>query len=145
MAEKQIDSTPTQISSPNNETKSTLIPSVPIVNNIRRSLFSPDSVKIVRTVQSQELKLFSCHLTNEQQSNKQTDEISSPVNIDETLSTLTPLSINEQTPDNQSNDKHDDSSSDTSAILRELSEDSLNSLNEHYHIRQLLKNSMSNK
>jgi hypothetical protein len=26
-------------------------------------------------------------------------------------------------------------------VLRDLSEDSLNSLNEHYHIRQLLKSS----
>jgi len=151
MAEKQIDNTQTQISSPpNNEIKSTLIPPVPIVNNIRRSLFSPDTVKVVRPVRSQELKLFSCHLTNEQTSPsiKLIDEISSSVNIDETLSTLTPKSINDQTSSSQTNDKQDDSpssSSNTSAILRDLSEDSLNSLNEHYHIRQLLKNSTSKR
>ncbi len=135
---------------PNVELKSTIITPSPIVNNIRRSLFSTDSVKLVRPVRSQELKIFSCHLTTETSIApslvpKASDEISSQSNIDETLSTLTPISSVQETNnkllDNQIIEKNDDSSSNTSAVLRDLSEDSLNSLNEHYHIRQLLKSS----
>ena len=125
------------------EVKTTFVSPAPVVNNIRRSLFSPDSVKVVRPVRSQELKIFSCHLTTDK--TPPIDEISSASNIDETLSTITPPSISEEIKnDNQTPDKHDDSSSNTSAVLRDLSEDSLNSLNEHYHIRQLLKSSKLN-
>ena len=121
----------------------------PMVNQIRCSLFSTDSVKVVRPVRSQELKIFSCHLTPQlsppSQSSKVSDEISYPSNIDETCSTLTPSSSELQTNKPSSEQpiilQKDDSSSNTSAVLRDLSEDSLNSLNEHYHIRQLLKTS----
>jgi hypothetical protein len=140
MAEKHTNSK----KPPNHvELKSTIIsppPPPPIVNNIRRSLFSTDSVKVVRPVRSQELKLFSCHLTTDTTSalpppppppTTVSNEIH-PSNADETLSTLTPIS-SEQKPD-----KNDDFSSNNSTILRDLSEDSLN---EHYHIKQLLKSS----
>ena len=132
------------------ELKSTIIspppPPPPIVNNIRRSLFSTDSVKVVRPVRSQELKIFSCHLTTDTTSALPTITVSNEIyqsNIDETLSTLTPTSSLSQKTDNKSLnsqiiDKNDDASSNTSAILRDLSEDSLN---EHYHIKQLLKSS----
>jgi len=148
MAEKHVNNNKIL---PNVELKSTIITPSPIVNNIRRSLFSTDSVKVVRPVRSQELKIFSCHLTTETSQApsvvpKASDEISSQSNIDETLSTLTPISSVQETNNNESLDnqiieKNDDSSSNTSAVLRDLSEDSLNSLNEHYHIRQLLKSS----
>jgi hypothetical protein len=145
MAEKHINND--NKTSPNVELKPTIISPSPIVNNLRRSLFLTDSVKVVRPVRSQELKIFSCHLTTETSisPSKVSNEISSQLNIDETLSTLTPIS-SEQKTDNKSLDnliieQNDDSSSNTSAVLRDLSEDSLNSLNEHYHIRQLLKSS----
>lgn len=146
MAEQQYSQIPANLpAKPLN-----ISPSPPMVNHIRCSLFSTDSVKVVRPVRSQELKIFSCHLTPQlsppSQSSKVSDEITYPSNIDETCSTLTPSSSEHQT-NNQSSDKQiilqkdDSSSSNTSAVLRDLSEDSLNSLNEHYHIRQLLKNS----
>ncbi len=144
MAEKQTTKTP-----PTVELKPPAISPSPIGKNIRRSLFSTDSVKVVRPVRSQELKIFSCHLTTDivtpSITTKRSDESSYSTNIDETLSTLTPTSTEPQT-DNQSLDKQtiekpDDSSSNTSAVTQDLSEDSLNSLNEHYHIRQLLKSS----
>jgi hypothetical protein len=143
MAEKHTNSK----KSPNHvELKSTIISPPPIVNNIRRSLFSTDSVKVVRPVRSQELKLFSCHLTTDTTSALPTTATVSneihPSNADETLSTLTPI-LSEQKTDNkllnnQIIDKNEDFSSNNSAILRDLSEDSLN---EHYHIKQLLKSS----
>ncbi|CAF0810818.1 unnamed protein product [Rotaria sordida] len=127
----------------NIELKSTIIFPPPIVNNIRRSLFSTDSVKVVRPVRSQELKLFSYHLITEPLSLPQpspaSNEISCESNIDDTLSTLTPLSagqiIDNKFVDNEIIIKNDDASSITSVITRDLSEDSLN---EHYHIRKLL-------
>jgi hypothetical protein len=145
MAEKHTDKIKTP---PVIELKSTLISPSPLANTIRRSLFSTDSVKIVRPVRSQELKIFSCHLTPEISPSKPpppptpsvSDDISYQSNIDETLSTLTWTSP-EQKTDNQLIDKNDDSSSNASVVRHDLSEDSLNSLNEHYHIRQLLKSS----
>jgi hypothetical protein len=135
MAEKHTNSK----KSPNHvELKSTIIssPPPPLVNNIRRSLFSTDSVKVVRPVRSQELKLFSCHLTTDTTPALPTTTTVSneihPTNAGETLSTLTPISSEQKT------DKNDDFSSNNSAILHDLSEDSLN---EHYHIKQLLKSS----
>ncbi|CAF3743455.1 unnamed protein product [Rotaria sordida] len=127
----------------NIELKSTIIFPPPIVNNIRRSLFSTDSVKVVRPVRSQELKLFSYHLITEPLSLPQpspaSNEISCESNIDDTLSILTPLSagqiIDNKFVDNEIIIKNDDASSITSVITRDLSEDSLN---EHYHIRKLL-------
>lgn len=146
MAEQQHNQTPPHI-----PTKSFTISPPSMVHPIRCSLFSPESVKVVRPVRSQELKIFSCHLTPQicspSQSSKVSDEITYPPNIDQTCSTLTPssseLQSEKQSPDRQMmmTMKKDDSSSNTSAVLRDLSEDSLNSLNEHYHIRQLLKNS----
>ncbi|CAF4741806.1 unnamed protein product [Rotaria sp. Silwood1] len=153
MAEKHINNNNNNNNntSHNIELKSTIIFPPPIVNNIRRSLFSTDSVKVVRTVRSQELKLFSCHLNTETSSSSSSsspspqplpaasNEISYESNIDETPSTLTPISLGQITDkksfDNQIIIKNDDSSSTTSAITRDLSEDSLN---EHYHIRKLL-------
>jgi hypothetical protein len=151
MAERQINNNNNNTPS-NVPLKSTIISPSPIVNNLRRSLFSTDSVKVVRPVRSQELKIFSSHLTPEISKPppippRLSDEISSQSNIDETFSALTPISSEQNTDNNKSLDKQiiekddDDSSSSTSAILRNLSEDSLNSLNEHYHIRQLLKSS----
>jgi hypothetical protein len=143
MAAKHIDNTKTP---PKNQVKSTVISPSPLANNFQRSLFSTNTVKIVRPVRSQELKIFSCHLTPEISSPKPplpspiSDETSNQSNIDETLSTLTQTS-SEQKPDNQIDEKSDDSSSNTSDIRHDLSDDSLNSLNEHYHIRQLLKSS----
>jgi len=144
MAEKHINNNKT---SPDVELKPTIISPSPPVNNIRRSLFLTDSVKVVRPVRSQELKIFSCHLTTETSKSppKVSNEMSSQLNIDDTLSTLTPTSSEQKTdnksPNNLIIEQNDDSSSNTSAVLRDLSEDSLNSLNEHYHIRQLLKSS----
>ncbi len=141
MAEKHIHNN--NKTSPHIELKPTIISPSPLINNIRPSLFLTDSVKVIRPVRSQELKIFSCHLTTEP--SKVSDEILSQLNIDETLSTLTPISSEQKTDnkslDNLIIDQNDDSSSNTSAVLRDLSEDSLNSLNEHYHIRQLLKSS----
>jgi hypothetical protein len=145
MAEKHINNN--NKTSPNIELKPTIISPSPLINNIRPSLFLTDSVKVIRPVRSQELKIFSCHLTTEPSNSpsKVSDEISSQLNIDETLSTLTPISSEQKTDnkslDNLIIDQIDDSSSNTSAVLRDLSEDSLNSLNEHYHIKQLLKSS----
>ena len=145
MAEQKHSQTP-----PHVPTKPLTISPPSMVNHIRCSLFSTESVKVVRPVRSQELKLFSCHLTPQisppSQSSKVSDQITYPSNIDQTCSTLTPssseLQSEKQSPDRQMvMMKKDDSSSNTSAVLRDLSEDSLNSLNEHYHIRQLLKNS----
>jgi hypothetical protein len=145
MAEKHNHKSPPTI-----ELKPTITSPSPMTNNIRRSLFSTDSVKVVRPVRSQELKIFSCHLSPEisipsQPPARTSDEISYVSNIDETYSTLTPSSSDLKTDnkslDNQIIEKSDNSLSNTSAVLRDLSEDSLNSLNEHYHIRQLLKSS----
>lgn len=141
MAEKHL----TNNKSPNVEIKPSIIPPAPIINNIRRSLFSTDSVKVVRPVRSQELKIFSSHLITEpskQSSPKKLDDISSPSNINETLSNvIVPISPTKQKPDTHIPEINDNSSSNISTVLRDLSEDSLNSLNEHYHIRQLLKSS----
>lgn len=160
MAEKHINN-----NNNNNHTKTspdidmkpsavfTPLPPPPIVNNIRRSLFSKDSVKIVRPVRSQELKTFSSQLSTDISLSSSSpppqttvaptasDEISE-ITIDETLSTLTPISFEQQTDSNSHDNeiivKHDDSSSNASVLTHELSEDSLN---EHYHIRKLLNDS----
>jgi hypothetical protein len=139
MAEKHVN---TKIV-PSVELKSTdkrkIISPSPLVNNIRRSLFSTDAVKVVRPVRSQELKIFSSHLITE--STPVIDEVSCQSNIDETLSTLTPSTerkADKKSFDNQTMDKNDDLSSNTSVLIRNLSEDSLN---EHHHIRQLLQSS----
>ena len=132
MAEKQ---TPPAV-----EFKPPTIPPSPLVNNIRRSLFSADSVKVVRPVRSQELKIFSCHLPSEISPPARTSHAADEISYDETYSTLTPSS-SELKSDNPINEQCDQSPSNTSVVLRDLSEDSLNSLNEHYHIRQLLKTS----
>ncbi|CAF4685357.1 unnamed protein product, partial [Rotaria magnacalcarata] len=72
--------------------KSTILFPTPIVNNIRRSLFSTDSVKVVRPVRSQELKLFSCHLTPDISTlAAPSDEIPYKSTVDETVSILTPI------------------------------------------------------
>ena len=107
MAAKHIDNNKTP---PKNQLKSTVISPSPLANNFQRSLFSTNTVKIVRPVRSQELKIFSCHLTPEISSPK--PPLSSPLSdtIDETISTLTPTS-SEQKPDNQIIEKNDDSSS----------------------------------
>lgn len=76
-------------------------------------------MKIVRPVRSQELKLFSCHLTPEK-----------IVPKNESLSTLTPSSY-DSIDDNQLIQ-----SKIPSNINRDFSEDSLN---EHYHIQKLLQ------
>ncbi|CAF4908525.1 unnamed protein product, partial [Rotaria magnacalcarata] len=128
---------------PSVQLKSTILFPTPIVNNIRRSLFSTDSVKVVRPVRSQELKLFSCHLTPDISTlAAPSDEIPYKSTVDETVSILTPIPPSEQITDhknldNQSIAKIDDSSSiaTASTIIHDLSEDSLN---EHYHIRKLL-------
>jgi hypothetical protein len=88
---------------------------------IKPSLFSKDSFQIVRPVRSQELKLFSCHLIPEK--SYQTNE---------SLSTLTPSSY-ESINDNQLIEKQ---TSNILDVIRDFSEDSLN---EHYHIKKLLK------
>jgi len=94
---------------------------------IKPSLFSKDSVKLVRPVRSQELKLFSCHLIPEKS-----------FQTNESLSTLTPSSY-ESINDNQLIEKKNDDlnlSSNLQSVIRDFSEDSLN---EHYHIQKLLK------
>lgn len=90
---------------------------------IQRSLFSKDSVKVIRPVRSQELKIFSSHLT---------PEISLPTN--ESTLTLTPSldSINDNlliAPENNS-----------ANVTRDFSEDSLN---ERHHIQQNSTNNIS--
>ncbi|CAF3310929.1 unnamed protein product [Rotaria socialis] len=140
MAEKYINNNKTP---PSVQLKSTILFPTPIVNNIRRSLFSTDSVKVVRPVRSQELKLFSCHLTPDTSTHAAaSDEISYESNIDEKVSILTSTPPLEQiadhkTFDNQSIAKIDEPSSIATAftITHDLSEDSLN---EHYHIKKLL-------
>ncbi|UJR31909.1 hypothetical protein I4U23_019383 [Adineta vaga] len=139
MAEKQNN----KLSPKHIEKQSTVITPSPIADNICRSLFSTNSVKVVRPVRSQELKTFSCHLTTSATVTTTSNEKQS-LYINETASTITPAVL-EQKPDNllQANhnlDKNDDSSSNASGILRDLSEDSLN---EHYHIKQLLKSNVS--
>jgi hypothetical protein len=116
--------------------KPKIIPPSPLVNNIQRSLFSKDSVKLVRPVRSQELKLFSCHLPP-QTLTSLPDEISFQTN--ESLSTLTPPSL-ESITDNKPNDDSN-SPSNLTSITRDFSEDSLN---EHHHIQKLLQQSKSN-
>ena len=142
MAEKQINNNKTP---PNTKLKSTNISTSPIANNIRRSLFLTDSVKVVRPVGSHELKIFSCPLPTETLPGTlsaplaPSNELSCESNNDEKLSTLTPTSLNPTTDKNFSNHeaiiKDADSSSNISAVTHDLSEDSLN---EHYQIKKLL-------
>jgi hypothetical protein len=106
------------------DNKSTIISPSPIIN----SLFSPDTVKLVRPVRGQELKIFSNHLTS---------EIS--FQTSESLSTLTPPSL-ESIVDSKSIEKNNDYSCSSFIVTRDFSEDSLN---EHYHIQKLLKQSKS--
>jgi len=117
--------------------KPKIIPPSPLVNNIQRSLFSKDSVKLVRPVRSQELKLFSCHLPP-QTLTSLPDEISFQTN--ESLSTLTPPSLESITDNKPTDNKNDDSNSPSNltSITRDFSEDSLN---EHHHIQKLLQQS----
>ncbi|CAF3706813.1 unnamed protein product [Rotaria sp. Silwood1] len=111
----------------------------PIINNIQQSLFSKDTIKRIRTVRSHELKLFSCHLIPEI-----SDKISSQTN--ESLSTLTPTSLESITDNNNNKSINDQlqntnkSCSNISTDMRDFSEDSLN---EHDHIQRLLKQNTS--
>ncbi|CAF3419610.1 unnamed protein product [Rotaria socialis] len=104
-----------------------------ITNNIRKSLFSKDTVKRVQPVRSHELKLFSCHLTPDVSSQN-----------DESILTLTPCSL-ESIKDNQlveTKDQYTNQSSTIAAVMkRDFSEDSLN---EHDHIQKLLQQKASN-
>ena len=117
--------------------KPTTVSPPPIANNIQHSLFSKDSVKLVRPIRSQDLKLFSCHLTPEILT-LIPDGISFQTN--ESLSTLTPPSLESITDNKSTENKNDysNSSSNITSITRDFSEDSLN---EHYHIQKLLKQS----
>ena len=103
---------------------SSIIPSTVI----QSALFSKDNVKHIRTVRSEELKLFSCHLTTD-----------IPVPTQESGSTLTPSSYGSinANPDimQQINDDIHPSSHISDGI-RDFSEDSLN---EHNHIQKLLQ------
>ena len=113
--------------------KPSIISPSPVTDTIRRSLFSTNAVKHVRPVRSQELKIFSCHLTPDNHVHSIiSDDVSSASNSDETHSTLTDCRIDRvtrQTPIADTN---------ASPVVRELSEDSLN---EHHHIKQLLESS----
>ncbi|CAF1109665.1 unnamed protein product, partial [Adineta ricciae] len=145
MAEKQNNNV-----SPNRiEEKSSAISPSPIANNIRRSLFSANTVKVVRPVRSQELKTFSCHLTTPTTAKATVSRENHELHIDETPSTVTTTTTSSTVSQTKIDhplhidhtcERNDDSSSTTSAILRDLSADSLN---EHYHIRQLLKSNAS--
>jgi hypothetical protein len=112
-----------------------LISPSPLTNTIRRSLFSTDAVKHVRPVRSQELKIFSCHLTSDTTSSKP----SSVVDINEAKLDMyiSPVANSKQQVD-RINESSDDLLSHTPALIHELSEDSLN---EHHHIKQLLASS----
>ena len=98
---------------------------------IQHSLFSKDTVKLVRPVRSEELKLFSCHLT---------PEISLPTN--ESLSTLTPSSSN-SIKDNQIIEKRTDNLNSPSNISDVTRDFSVDSLNEHHHIQRLLQQNVN--
>lgn len=144
MAEKDISNDNNQ---PHTiELKSTVVFPTPTINHIRRSLFSTDSVKVVRTVRSQELKLFSCHLTPDITTSTPSDEKSYESNTEEKYLNHVPSDVKpgKKSFDNLNFVKYDDSSSTVtttttnSTMTRDLSEDSLN---EHYHIRKLLNTS----
>lgn len=99
---------------------SSIIPSTVI----QSSLFSKDNVKHIRTIRSEELKLFSCHLTTD-----------IPVPTPESGSALTPSSYANPDIMQQINDDIHPSSHISDGI-RDFSEDSLN---EHNHIQKLLQ------
>jgi hypothetical protein len=114
--------------------KPKIVSSPPKINHIKHALFSKNTVKIVRPVRSQELKLFSSHLTPDK-----------PAQTNNSVSTLTPPSL-ELITDKKANKvtgKNDDypySSHNNSGVIRDFSADSLN---EHHHLQKLLKQSKS--
>ncbi|CAF1261920.1 unnamed protein product [Adineta steineri] len=131
MAERQKTTTTSK--------KSTIVTPSPVVNNIQQSLFRKDKIKVVRPVRSQELKLFSCHLTPKIPPTVPNEII---YQTNESLSTLTPSSF-ESIADNKPIEKKEecsDSSSNVISINRDFSEDSLN---EHYYIQKLLQKNAS--
>lgn len=92
---------------------------------IQSALFSKDTVKHIRTVRSEELKLFSSHLTTN----------GPAVPTEESVPTLTPPSYDSVNLMQRINeDIHP--SSQISDGIRDFSEDSLN---EHNHIQKLLE------
>jgi hypothetical protein len=94
---------------------------------ISPALFSTNTIKLVRPVRSEELKLFSCHLI---------PEISIQTNAP--ISTITPSSFQSK-PNNQLIEKKNDYSNSSSNILGVRKDFSEDSLNEHNHIQQLFK------
>ncbi|CAF0935566.1 unnamed protein product, partial [Adineta ricciae] len=115
--------------------KPTSIPVTSVTNNkIRQSLFTKNTVKLVRPVRSQELKTFSCHLTPEVP-NIVSNEVVCQTN--ESLSTLTPPSL-ESITETKTIEKKEDSS--TPSIAHDFSEDSLN---EHHHGQKLVDTNAS--
>ncbi|UJR14810.1 hypothetical protein I4U23_001797 [Adineta vaga] len=119
----------------NKSKKPTVISTTPVVNNIKKPLFTKNTVKLVRPVRSQELKTFSEHLTPHIPTLVIPNEIIDQTN--ESLSTLTPPSL-ESIAEYQSNEKKDESIA--TSITRDFSEDSLN---EHRHIQQFLEKNAS--
>jgi hypothetical protein len=91
---------------------------------ISPTLFSTNTVKLVRPVRSQELKVFSSHLT---------PKIS--LATSESFSTLTPSSFESITEEKKTTD-YLNSSSNMPGGIRDFSADSLN---EHSHLRKLLQ------
>ena len=112
-----------------------------IDHSISHALFSKDTVKRVRPVRSDELKLFSCHFTPEISTSTKTKillqtEGELPPNL--AKSSLIPIndddSTNKESP--EKNIDNSESFTNISAAVRNFSEDSLN---EHNHIHKLPK------
>lgn len=116
----------TKTASPRSQPAKSIVKPSPLAENIRRSLFTGNVVKVVRPVRSQELKIFSCPSTDQSLSINVDQQAIGHSNTDESSSTLTAPSL-----------LHD-IESPTGNVPRDLSEDSLN---EHHHIKQLLQTS----
>lgn len=107
----------------------TVVITSPMINNVRKSLFTKDTVKRVQPVRSHELKLFSNHLTSD-----------ICVQSDESSLTLTPCSL-ESIKDSKSNENHieeNNNQNQTINVIRDISEDSLD---EHDHIQKIIRTS----
>ena len=109
--------------------RSNSLSSSTILDQIQRVLFLPETVKHVRPVRSEELKIFSSQIPSDQ------------LNLtNESLTTLKTDAL-ESIPDPESVADRSEPSSKTSNRARDLSEDSLN---EHHHIRRILQKSTWN-
>ena len=113
MNRQQADETKSVASRSNSLSSSTVLDQIP------RILFLPETVKHVRPVRSEELKIFSSQVPSDQFNRTH-----------ESLSTVQLESTDEPEPVADL--------SGSSNLTRDLSEDSLN---EHYHIQKLLQHS----